>query len=386
MQNKVADQNVINRLLVAKYLLDEIRYLPIVNPDSYTTARYVLTAHDAAELSIAAIVHHLNLTPKSPQAYLMEYFGLIKTHFPKDEVPGRAFFSQLNIARNAIKHSGVFPDARQWFRVGERTYTYVSIWCGEYLGISFDNLDESEMISDPGVKEYYIMAKNAYEQNDYKLVLENLAMGLYSAFDSSRGLRNLRVGESRAEDAIKLSAFGVHANEFLTLQEFLPKAYYSSIDSQVHTSWEQDKFGHPANWRQDAAEFCLKTFVSVALRIQDAEWIPGAIKFSMVYERRITALVDDVEIVQEKEFYDPEKVVIYKLKKGESIRGIVEKKGDPLISAFIGEKYQAILRFFSADGKIAGNIEAEKVLVTCVPKKSDFTKKYFPDLPEQKYT
>jgi len=388
MEKKSPDQDVINRLLVAKYLLEEIRSLPIANPDRYTTARFVLTAHDAAELAIAGIAHHLGIAPKSPQTYLMDYFPLIKTQHPEDEVDGRAYFSQLNTARNGIKHTGVFPDPKQWFRVGERTHSYVSNWCKKYLNISFDELDESDMISDPDVKKQYDIARDALAQDDYRGVVENLGIALYSVFESNRALRNLRVGEPRAEDALKLSAFGVHANEFLALQEFLPKVYYSSIDDQVKINWEQRKFGHPANWRQDAAEFCLKTFVSVALHIQDAEWIPAAIDFELVYEHKITALVDEVEIVQErsKGLLEPtEKVVVKTLKKGETIRGKVEKKGDPLIAALTRQEYKPVLTFINYEEKIWGEIEEDKVRVICVPKDTETVRKMFPNLPEQDY-
>lgn len=388
MEKKSPDQDVINRLLVAKYLLDTIRSLPIANPERYTIARFVLTAHDAAELSIAAIAHHIGIIPKSPQTYLMDYFPVIKNQHPEDEVPGRAYFSQLNTARNGIKHTGVFPDPKQWFRVGDKTHSYVSNWCENYLNISFDDLDESDMISDPNVKKQYDIARDALAKDDYREVLEYLALALYFIFESNRALRNLRVGEPRAEDALKLSAFGVHANEFLALQEFLPNVYYSSIDDQVKIHWEQEKFGHPANWRQDAAEFCLKTFVGVALHIQDAEWIPGAIDFELVYEHKITALVDDVEIVQErsKGLLEPnEKVVVRTLKKGETIRGQVEKKGDPLIAAITGQEYRPVLSFFNDEEKIWGEIEEDKVRVICVPKDTDTVKKYFPNLPEQEY-
>jgi hypothetical protein len=388
MGEKSPDQAVIDRLLVAKYLLEEIRFLPIANPDRYTTARFILTAHDAAELAIAGIAQHLEIAPKSPKSYLMDYFPLIKNQHPKDEVDGKVYFSQLNTARNGIKHTGAFPDPKQWFRVGGTTHGYVSNWCKTYLNISFDDLDESDMISDPDVKKQYDIAKDALAQNDYRGVLENLGIALYSVFDSNRALRNLHVGEPRAEDALKLSAFGVHANEFLAFQEFLPGVYWSNIAGQLKIKWEQGKFGHPANWRPDAAEFCLKTFVSVALHIQDAEWIPTAIEFDSVYEHKVTALVDDVEIVQERRngLLGPyEKVVVRTLRKGETIRGKVEKKGDHLIAAWFGKERTPVLSFMNYKEKIWGEIEEDKVRVICVPKDTQAIRKVLPNLPEQDY-
>ncbi len=405
MKTKSLSQDVVDRLLVAKDLLEKISSLPTVNPDRYTIARHVLTAHDAAELAIAGIARHLGKLPQSSKAFLMDYFSPIAETHPGEGVPGRDYFSQLNTVRTAIKHQGVFPDPQQWFRVGEKTRSYVSIWCEKYLSISLDDLDESDMISDPDVKNQYDIAEKAFVEGDHKGVLENLAIALRLLFQSNQALRNLHVGTPRAEDALKLSAFGVHANEFLALQEFLPRCY-SGIDDQAKIDWEQEKFGHPANWRQNAAEFCLKTFVSVALRIQDAQWIPGAIEFDSVYEHKITALVDNVEIVQERskgilepkekvvvhtlkkrDLLEPkEKVVVHTLKKGESIRGKISKEGSPLIAAILGQAYKPVLSFMSYEEPIIfGDVEADKVCVTCVPKDNKLVREYFSDLSEIEY-
>lgn len=390
MIKKSLSQDVVDRLLVAKDLLEKIRSLTMANPDRYTIARQVLTAHDAAELALAAIARHVGKLPQSPKTFLMDYFSPISEIHPGEEVPGRNYFSQLNQVRIGIKHTGIFPDPKQWFRVGENTYSYVSIWCEKYLVISLDDLDESDMISDPNVRKQYDIAKKIFVDGDLKGVLENLAIALHLLFESNRALRNLHVGTPRAEDALKLSAFGVHANEFLALQEFLPRAY-SGANGQIKIDWEQEKFGHPVNWRQDSSEFCLKAFVSVALRIQDAQWIPGAIEFDFAYEHKITALVDNVEIVQDRSkgyryIGAKERVVVHTLKKGESLRGKVIKQDIPLWATFLGKKYKPVLHFITyKEPIIFGDIETDKVCVTCVPKDNKLVREYFPDLPELKY-
>ena len=391
MGNKPLGQEVIDRLLIAKDLLEKIRTLPIANPDRYTIAKYILTAHDAAELAIAAIARYLNVLPQPGKTYLMDYFKPIsETHSGEEDVIGKHYFSQLNQVRIGIKHNGIFPDPKQWFRVGELTHIYVSSWCKKYLNISFEDIDESDMISDPEIKKQYDIARKCFAENDYKSTLENIGRALYSLFESNKALRNLQVGKSRAEDALKLSAFGVHANEFLALQEFLPQI--TSPDNELKISWEQENFGHPANWRQNAAEFCLKTFVSVTLRIQDAEWIPGAIEFGLVYEHKITALVDNVEIVQSVPvragdyLSNPERKVVYTLKKGESVRGGVTEQDASFGLRAMGKERKPILNFMNFKDKIWGEIEKEKVSITCVPRDNDLVREYFPDLPEIEYT
>lgn len=395
MKAKVPTQEVIDRLLIAKNLLEGIRFLPVANPDRYAIAKHVLTAHDAAELAIAGIAHHLRCLPKSQKVFLMDYFAPIKEKkHPNDEVSGRGYFSQLNEVRSAIKHKGIFPDPKQWYRVAEKTYDYISNWCLHYLKIEFADLDESYMISDPGVKELYYAAKEALAQNNYKGAFEIIACALRTLYDSNQALRNLRVGEPRAEDAIKLSAFGVHANEILVMQEFLPFVY-KTRDGQFKFNWDQNKFGHYANWTDESVEFCLKTFVNVALRIQHAEWIPGAISFDLVYEHKVTALVDGVDIVQERLIREKsegllgptEKFVVRTLKKGETIRGQVTKKNDPLMDLMLGKSQKPVLSFanYAGDELFWGEIEEDKVHITCIPQNNELVRKYFPNLPEMEY-
>ena len=383
-------QSVIERLLISKNLLDKIRFLPLANPDRSTLARHILTSHDAAELAIAAVASHLDVTPR--QQYLMNYFQPIseKSHDGQD-VPGKGYMSQLNDVRVAIKHKGLFPDPQQWSRVGENTYQYVSEWCNKYLMLSLDDLDESEMIADPVVKDRYNSAKKALADEDYKGTLENLALALYTLFDSNNALRNLKVGTPRAEDALRLAAFGVHANEFLVFQEFLPSIQYSYMDGKEKMNWAQEEHGHPANWRQDAAVFCLKTFVSIALKIQDADWIPGAVDFDAVYDHKITALVDDVEIFTEHPgglLESKRRVVVRSLKKGESMRGKVKRTkrfAEQLLAAISDKVFKPVLEFSNYEESIIGSIEEDKIRVTCVPKDTEFVRQNFPNLPEIDY-
>lgn len=378
--------DVVDRLLLAKDLLGKIRFSSAADPDRLTLATYILTAHDAAELALAAIAQHLGKLPGTGESFLMKYFPKIRETHPTEDVPGRGYFAQLNQVRIDIKHLGIFPDPKQWFRVGETTYGYVTSWCEKYLGIALEDLDESSLISDPVVKQYLDAARTTFSREDYRGVLENLGLAMETLFQSNQALRNLTVGSASAEDAIKLSAFGVHANDFLALQEFLPRVY--SGEDTLKISWKQDNFGHPANWKKYAAEFCLKTFLSVALRIQNAEWIPGAIDFNVVYEYKITALMDGVDIVQDqrKDWLSPtDRVVVRTLQKGQSIRCYVGPKENGLTSLRLCKEGKPVLSILDIDKKIFGEVDAEKVRVTCIPRDTEFVRKYFPDLPEIDY-
>lgn len=387
------EQSVFERLLLAQALLSEIGVVPTVRPDSLTTARYILIAHDAAELVLAAIARHRQCAI-GDRAHLMDYVGAIGQRTGQD-IPYLSFFSDLNRQRVNVKHHGLMPNVEQWGNVAEAAYRNISSVCEKYLNIQLDQLDESILVRHEGAKRLIAEAKAAYQGEEYQLVLEKLAHTLFVLFKDNPALRNMTIGKPRAEDAIKLTAFGVNANEFLALQEFLPSV--SEDKGNVSFRWNQEEHGHPANWTLEAAEFCLKTVVHVAVRIQNAAWIPSAIDFLYVYEHKVTALEDNVEIVQPGSMTggsafsallppSTKPVVARTLSKGESIIGMVHRnKRDGLLSALGGRQESGPETLsFSTYGpdRIWGDIEASKVCVTCVPRENEFIGKYYPHLQE----
>ena len=230
-------------------------------------------------------------------------------------------------------------------------------------------------------------------QRDYKHGIEKIALGLHAVFESIAALRGLQVGQPLAETAIKVAAFGVQANDFLTLQQFLPQVIAWG-DHAPQVRWTQTPFGHPGNWREDAASFSLKAFLDVALKIQNAEWIPGPIKFDVLYEHKITALKDDVKIWSlhlnpseslTHSAVPQERRVIKRLAKGESLRGSVymaNKRG--LFEALMGpppEKEELFI-MVPPPNSGSGYVATEDVKVTCIPKENKLVKELFPQLPE----
>ncbi|HRB16756.1 MAG TPA: hypothetical protein PK224_13255 [Nitrospira sp.] len=379
---------VFRRLLIAKGLLGKIRFSNSAQPDRVMLASHILAAHDAAELAAAAIAHHLQAGADKGKTFLMDYLPLIekKAHEGR-QIEGRDYFSQLNDVRVALKHKGILPDAKDWRRVGERTWGYISVWCDEYFGLSLDGLDESGLISDPNVKAHYTTARATFEKGLYKECFEHLALACQKLFDENDALRNLSAGEAKAEDAIKLAAYGVHANDYLALQQFLPKVIISSQDPPA-CHWEQNLYGHPANWTERNAEFGLRAFVDLTLRIQDADWIPGPYAFHLIYDYKITAIDETVAVVRERTprslldavIEDKDEVRI--LKKGNSIRCrvIVQNPISLKLSDFAPDTLIIV-----DDENITHRLKRSGVQITCVPREDPIIGKYFPDLSEIPY-
>jgi hypothetical protein len=384
-----ASRDVVDRLLVAKGLLAPIRFSPAERPDRISLARSVLAAHDAAELALAAIAQHLGCSPDKGQDSLMHYFPCIQKKRCDEPIPGREYFSRLNMVRNAVKHKGVFPDPHDWYRAGGQTYDYISEWCQRYIESSLDDLDESALIATPEVREFCRKASAALAGERYKESLEQVAYACQTLFDSNQALRNLSVGTAKPEDAIKLAGFGVHANDYLALQEFLPSVVRGP-NKTFEARWKQGQYGHPGNWRQDAAEFAIRTFIHVAVAVQDAYWIPGAIEFGTIHEYKVTAIADNVEVVGEtrKSFVDmPKPGVVRTLQKGESILCREVQGTAWYLSRLFGgeEKKPTLLITGSPYGSPTGEVEQDKVRVTCVPRKDGFVQEYFPNLREVDY-
>ncbi len=391
---------VAQRLLLGKSLLSRIRVHPVSQPDQHSLANHIITAHDAAELILAAIADHKRKLPPREQHYLMDYFEPLKGLHPERDVTGREFFRQLNRVRIDIKHYGIFPDPKQWARVAETTYGYASQWCSDYLGTSLDEIDDSALLRSDTVRTSFNEAKQALTKRNYQKALEQLGIALHQLFEENDALRNVQVGKPRSEDAIRLTGFGVHANDFLALQEFLPSVL-KSVEGSLTVQWEQNTFGHPGNWRKNAVQFCLGTFLDVALKIQDAQWIPGALYLQAVYEHKATALKDGVEVWTEvSEGSSPFEILsgskIRKetsrtLSKGESLRGSVvphrrKEKIDSLTSALAGRDVGPIetisIHFKSDDAWHHLYMNRDDVKVTLVPRDTDFVRNYFQGLPE----
>ena len=374
-------------LLISKSILDRLRTQISAMPHRDSIAINILLAHDAAELALAAIANQCEKLPVGNQHYLMHYFASLKTLHPKSEVVGHGYFDQLNRVRVNLKHKGIFPDPDQWARVGEKVYEYVSAWCSKYLSLNLDDLDRSVLLTDPEVKVHYARAQTHFVRRQYKEVMEELAWTLQAIFEKKPALRGISVGKSNAEHAIRLAAFGVQANDFIRLQQFLPQVLGQQVTKLI---WTQNEYGHPGNWHEEAARFCLNTVVDIAVKLQAAAWIPGPVPFFVLYDYKLEAIKDDVEIwnLPEGNEYTfdlsgnrVDRKLIKTLSKGETLDAILvhtDKKERGLLG-LLQEKNpkKEEVSIIATGSHMSGYVARDEVKITCIPHKE-----YFADLPE----
>lgn len=349
----------------------------------------ILSAHDAADLTFAAIADHQGKLTKTSQKAppMMECFELIS--FEDSVQKPTLYFRGLNEARNSLKHIGNLPNTQQWARVGADVYEKLSQICRSCLGLGLDEIDESELLRNDEVKNYLAAAKKAIECHESKKALEEIAKALRTLLDQVPFF-TIQVGEAKAEDAIKLSGFGVHANDFLRLQEFLPEA--RGFGNEFRITWKQSRFGHPGNWREDVVRFCLDAFLQIAPRIQDAKWIPVALELYHLYEYKVTVKEDNVEVWVEGKVLDSGLVTKYevdRLQKGES--RTFSPIHQPLVTDWFDEVERRSFKIVNLREGLMGMIGSilgpsrfvlfDKVTITCVPT-TGLMREHFSDLVE----
>jgi hypothetical protein len=214
-------------------------------------------------------------------------------------------------------------------------------------------------------------------------------------FAANAALRGFEVGNSKAEDAIRIVGFGVHGNDFLALQQFLPHIPAWGADADT-LKWKQSGFGHPGNWHKNSVRFCLQTFVDVAVKLQGAQWVPGAIDRIALYEQQIEVLSDGVEfwrlvpehdvkgvlnafsIIGGKMKREPKQLLPHK---GEKLRAIVSlaPKAENLGSSLA--KDPTTLSLMTDDFEF-WYVKASDVRVRCVPRETKAVKEHFAWLQE----
>lgn len=391
MENKIKTirPEIIQQLLFAKWLLSQEQIMPEAKANPFSIAKKILTAHNAAEIGIAAIADQIEALPDKEQRFLMDYFSPIKKQ-TGDDIQGKEYCRQLNTVRKNLKHGMILPDSSQWITVCNNIYSYLSKWCQTYLETSLNDIDNSLLIHNKKIKSFYDDAKKEAKAGNYQQTLELLGKALCMLFEENNALRAISVGKSRAEDAIKLAAFGVHSNDYLALQEFLPEVIQAS-DGYFSIRWTQENFGHPGNWREESVSFCMNVFLDLALKIQDASWIPGPIPFQVLYEYKIEAVKDNVEIWNEGgwesnqgwQLVSPGKNIVKRLKKGESILAMIsrEKKTSLDLFGLYKAKDGEPEKIYIYSKELRGYVKLEDVKISCVPRDSSEVKEYFPNLP-----
>jgi hypothetical protein len=390
-------REALHRLLLAKSILSPAQNFMGGQSSDHLIAKQLLNSHDAADLVFAAIADHQGRLPLKGKDFIIQCLDAIDTTTEKHA----GYFKQLNEARNILKHNGVLPNTQQWSRVAEDAFEKLSSLCNSTLGVNLEDVDELDLVVSEDVKARLSAAKRYRVSGEIKSALEEVSGALFEAFDRHPNLWEIRVGRGNAEDALKLTAYGVPASDFLRLQEFLPE-FRKSLSEGFRISWRQGKFGHPGNWRDEVVDFCIKTCLSLALSIQNAPAMPAAIEFRHRYEYKVTAKEDQVEVWEDlieghlglasSASVRPYRVHARYLNKGESITVPFTEQLVSFDLSLAGDEIQRVqvkrdtFSFLSAlGGGLKGRaqfVNLAEVDIACFPLDGEILGQHLPRLPE----
>ncbi len=292
----MARDEVVPRLLVSKQLLETAGQL---TPDSepVEVARAILSAHDAAELCLAAIADEVRVPGLRGEAFLLTYASALAKHpHSARELAGMGYLRQLNDARVGFKHLGNLPNVQQWYRVIEKVWTYIDQWCQEYLGMPLSGLGLEQLLRKQEVKDGYLRALRLADEGRYQQALEEIAKTLFLALEDCPGVAYPTFGARNADQALMLTAFGVRPTQYISLVEFLPRVWRLGTQGELRLEWITRETGHPANWSEGAVRFCLGALLDTALKVQHAAPMPIPIHYRWVYDDLLTAGPNGAEL------------------------------------------------------------------------------------------
>jgi hypothetical protein len=310
---------ILNRLISARFLLENSGPRLNRHSDARAVAHAVLISHDAAELWLTALADHLKLSLPD------------RTEFPKlieqlkgqsvfsNGFPGDVFFNKLNKVRVAFKHHGVLPDSGSWFDVVDTTLGHLDDASKQVLGVALFEIDTASLIADAKVQGWIAKAREKKESGSFKEALEMLARALYRSNLLFPSGVEIVPGNPDAQQALILSGYGVDPSAYIVLQQLLPSVNGHEIVWNLHTT------GHEMNWTEENVTFAIEAVVVLIIALQHARPRPQPLKFEDVYMDVLTIKTSSPDVRKVLPYSSSEDLVF-------------RTKGLPLTDLAVGDK------------------------------------------------
>ena len=379
MPKKIREE-VFNRIIFARKLYKDGEIACNIGNDQMVFAKGLLLLHDATENALGAIADHLGAGLKGNK-YILDYFELIKkadTH--KRTLPYMIPIRNLNTIRNNIKHQGILPDIKSNAHFPSTVYQLITDICQTYLGLDFDSVSLKNLIRDKGVVNFIKIAEKEIADGSIKESLISLAFAMYYICESST-ISELSVILFNKKDLQYTEPYGSNQTINLLKNRVDPYLYHrfknltpligKNVKKDKLTYWWDKTYGHPANWTDRNAKFCLDFCIDTALKFQrEKDEGYSIINYQFVFE-------DIIEPVgKEAVFWDqskhPPKVAS---PLGPRKRVFTLKKGNPIIGYAVDDKDRLDeWQIYSDDERLKGifNLFVSKEEVKVTPKKRKF--------------
>jgi len=336
MPKKIREE-VFNRIIFARKLYKDGEIACNIGNDQMVFAKGLLLLHDATENALGAIADHLGAGLKGNK-YILDYFELIKkadTH--KRTLPYMIPIRNLNTIRNNIKHQGILPDIKSNAHFPSTVYQLITDICQTYLGLDFSSISLKNLIRDKKVLNFINRAEKEIADGKIRESLISLAYAMYYICESSSTLAIPRF-LFKQKELIFTEPYGSDQTIDLLQNRVDPYLYHrfknltpiigKYIKTHKLTYWWDKTFGHPANWTERNAKFCLDFCIDTALKYQrEKDEGYTIINYQSVFEDLIEPMGEKAVFWNQSK-YPPEiasplgpRKKVFTLKKGDSIIG-----------------------------------------------------------------
>ncbi len=270
-------KEVLNRILFAKKLYKDGESACNIENDQMIFSKGLLLLHDATENVLGAIADHLGAELKGNK-YILDYFELIKkADTDKRTLPYMIQIRNLNTIRNNIKHQGMLPDIKNNAHFPSTVYQLITDICQTYLSLDFNSISLKNLIRDKKVLKFINIAGKEIEDGMIKEGLLCLAFAMYYICESSTTLA-VPGYLFKQEEVIYTKPYGSEQTIDLLQNRVDPYLYHRfknltpliGKNTKTHKLtyyWDKD-YGHPANWTERNAKFCLDFCIDTALKYQ----------------------------------------------------------------------------------------------------------------------
>ena len=277
MPKKIREE-VFNRIIFAKKLYKDGELACNIGNDQMVFAKGLLLLHDATENALGAIADHVGAKLTKKDIYILDYFDIIKdADSQKKTLPYKTQIRNLNIIRNNIKHQGIFSDIKSNSHFPSTVFQLITDICQTYLGLNFSSISLKNLIRDKKVLNFINNAEKEIADEKISKSLICLAFAMYYICESS-----LIISSSefflKQKEFIYTEPYGSRQTIDLLQNRVDPYLYYrfknltpiigENTKTNKLTYWWDKTFGHPANWTERNAKFCLDFCIDTALKYQ----------------------------------------------------------------------------------------------------------------------
>lgn len=378
MSKKIREE-VFNRIIFAKKLYKDGELSCNIENDQMIFAKGLLLLHDATENVLGAIADHVGVKLKD-RTYILNYFDLIeKADAQKRTLPYMTQIRNLTTIRNNIKHQGIFPDIKNNAHFPSTVYQLITDICQTYLGLDFSSINLKNLIRNKKVLNFINIAEKEIADGMIKEGLICLAFAMYYICESSMTLA-VPGYLFKQEEVIYTEPYGSNQTIDLLQNRVDPYLYHRfknltplvgrNIKTGKLTYWWDKTYGHPANWTERNAKFCLDFCIDTTLKFQrEKDEGYTIINYQLIFEDIIEP-VEEEAIFWDQSKHPPEiasplgpRKKVFTLKKGDSIVGYATDDKDRLDEWEIfshDERFKGILFSF---------VFKKEVKVTCKKRK-----------------